>query len=138
MTSRFVTCRSFVALSLIMAAFSLFAVNAEARPKYKSAFEKTYPHFVRNDRKLTCALCHPGDTKKSRNHYSEALAKELGEKNVMEDDKIIEALKAIEDGDCRTGQWKPRLEKGIPPCQCGTRDIDGQSYISRQLHRAGY
>ena len=138
MTTSLVSCRSFVVLSLMLAFVGVFVVRAEARPTYKKAFEKTYPQFVRNDRRLSCALCHPGDSKKNRNHYGAALAEELGETNVMDGEKIIEALKAIEDGDCRTGQWKPRLEKGIPPCQCSGRDIDGHSYISRQLRRAGY
>lgn len=68
MTSSLVSRRSFVALSLMMTLVGVFAVHVEARPKYKTIFEKTYPQFVRKDGKLTCALCHPGDSKKTRNH----------------------------------------------------------------------
>ncbi len=99
-------------------ALSLMSPNAAfARPAHKSAFEKLYPKFKESGNKVTCAVCHPGKSKKTQNHYSEALAKELGKKNVKDKKVITEALKKIEDGKCPDGtEWKPRLEKGENPC----------------------
>ncbi|MHC4880739.1 MAG: hypothetical protein ACYTGL_30160 [Planctomycetota bacterium] len=90
--------------------------EVQARPAYKGAFEKLYPK-VKNSSKVTCAACHPGKSKKNRNHYGEALAKALKEKNVKDKKTITEALKKIEDGECGGNEWKARLEKGELPCE---------------------
>ncbi len=77
---------------------SLSASSAQARPKYKGAFEKQYPDVVKaegKDGKLTCAVCHEGDDKKKRNNYGEALGKNTG-KNEMDEAKIKEALEKTE------------------------------------------
>lgn len=137
MNSRLVFHRLIVVSCLVLALFGIFATRTEARPKYKSAFEATYPEVVKNIKKVNCNLCHFGDDKKKRNHYGEALAKELKKPNVMDDKTIKEALKAIESGDCKSGKWKERLEKGEAPCVCGNRDHNPNSYIARQLDRSG-
>ena len=54
---------------------------------------------------------------------------------VTDEKTIKEALKAIEDGDCRTGKWKERLDEGKWPCACGDGGQDPSSYIARQLAR---
>lgn len=75
-----------------------FGTRAEARPKYKGAFESQYPDVVKNhgkDGKVTCAVCHEGDDKKKRNNYGEALGKNTG-KNEMDADKIKAALEKTE------------------------------------------
>lgn len=99
---------------------SLISPNsAAARPAHKSAFEKLYPKFKESGNKVTCSVCHPGKSKKTQNHYSEALAKALGKKNVKDKKVITEALKKIEDGNCPDPpktKWKERLEKGENPC----------------------
>lgn len=97
----------------------------DARPNYKKAFDTCYAEIAKKN-KTTCNVCHSvgTDDKKRRNHYGQALAKELGEKMVKDDKKIIEALKAIEDGECRSGKWKERLEHGLVPCACGRGDHD--------------
>ncbi len=99
--------------------------RGDARPNYKKAFDSCYAEIAKKN-KTTCNVCHSvgTDDKKIRNHYGEALAKELGEKMVKDDKKIIEALKAIEDGECRSGKWKLRLEHGLAPCVCGRGSHD--------------
>lgn len=135
MNSRF-PYRSF-ALSLLLGVCVLnqFGSEVEARPKYKAAFDATYPDVTKKDKKVTCNLCHYGDDKKKRNHYGDALAKELKKPNVLDEKAIKDALKAIESGDCKTGKWKDRLEKGEWPCLCGENKHPTDSYIARQLHR---
>ncbi len=93
--------------------------EVQARPAYKGAFEKLYPK-VKSGNKVTCAVCHPGKSKKNLNHYGEALKKELKKPNIKDKKAIIKAMKEIEDGQCpeppRT-KWKERLEKGELPCE---------------------
>jgi hypothetical protein len=109
---------SLLSVSIVTALLALPS-NAQARPAYKSAFENLYPK-VKEASKVTCAACHPGKSKKNRNHYGEALAKELKKKNVKDKKTIIEALKNIEDGHCPDPpktKWKTLLEKGELPCE---------------------
>ena len=122
-------------LCSILVVFSV-TPRGEARPNYKRAFDKLYVDNAKNN-KTTCNVCHLSgtDDKKRRNHYGVALAKELGKPRVNDDEKIIEALKAIEDGECRSGKWKLRLEKNLAPCVCGRGDHEPGSYIARQLDR---
>lgn len=128
MTTRWIVCGF-----TLIAVLSLSVAPSYARPKYKKSFDSLYSKFT----KTTCAICHgDGDDKKKRNHYGEALAKELGAKNVMDDDKIKKALKAIENGDCKTGKWKPRLDEGKAPCEDKLDNCEIESYISRQLRRS--
>ena len=109
--------------------------SGEARPKYENAFDKLY-HKVRENKKLDCTVCHCRDAnRKNRNHYGEALAKELGKKDVKDGKTIVEALKAIEDGECKTGKWKLRLEEGLLPCTCGCDTRDENAHITRLPER---
>ncbi len=82
-------------LALTVAALvlaSVFAGGADARPKYKSQFEKKYPDVKKKaGGKLTCNVCHKGKKKKDRNAYGDALAKHTG-KNNKDAGKIDEAL----------------------------------------------
>lgn len=66
--------------------------GADARPQYKTAFEKKYPK-VKAANKITCDVCHvKGEKdKKKRNDYGTALAKAVG-KNEKDKDKIDDAL----------------------------------------------
>lgn len=127
-----------ITLGFVALLIANVAHRAEARPKYKGAFEKLYPEVGKKggrDGKVTCNVCHFGDDKKKRNHYGEALAKELKKPNEPDAKTIEEALKAIEDGECRSGNWKKRLDHGVTPCVCGSRDLDPSSYIAHQLAR---
>jgi hypothetical protein len=108
--------------------------SGNARPLYKKMFDSTYPDVAKAN-KTNCNLCHVGDDKKKQNHYGKALAKELKNPNVKDEKTIKEALKAIEDGDCRTGKWKERLDENKWPCACGDGGHDSSSYIARQLNR---
>lgn len=120
---------------LIIGALVLASLCArvEARPNYKKAFESTYPNVAKAN-KVNCNLCHAGgDDKKKRNHYGNALAKELKKPRETDEKTIKDALKAIEGGDCRTGKWKERLDEGKVPCNCGDGGQDPSSYIARQL-----
>jgi hypothetical protein len=128
--------QSLLAASLVGAwLLTGLCAQVEARPKYKKVFDSTYPDVVAKTKKLNCLVCHVGDDKKKRNHYGEALAKELKERNEQDEKTIKEALLAIEGGECRSGKWKERLDEGKPPCVCGSRDYDPSSYIARQLAR---
>ena len=137
MSKRFASRWSCVVLALVFVFVASTANRGEARPKYKSAFEKMYPKVGEGRKRISCSLCHLArDDKKQRNHYGDALAKELGKKPVkdVKDEKSIEeALKAIEDGECKSGKWKERLDKGLAPCVCNSNDHDPDSYIGRLL-----
>ena len=110
--------------------------RGDARPNYKKAFDDTYPDVIKKEKKTNCLVCHASDEdKKKRNHYGEALRKELKEPMVKDEKKIKDALKAIEDGECKSGKWKERLDEGKTPCICGNRDHESSSYIARQLAR---
>ena len=71
---------------------SVLYSGADARPQYKSEFEKKYPK-VKAANKITCDACHvTGEKdKKKRNDYGTALAKAIG-KNEKDKGKIDEAL----------------------------------------------
>lgn len=112
----------------------LSARPSSARPNYKKCFDVVFKEIAKTN-KTNCNVCHGGgDDKKSLNHFGEALAKELGEKNVKDEAKIIAAIKAVVKRKCKTGSWEERLEKGQVPCECS--DANSDSYIARQLHRA--
>lgn len=74
--------------------------TAEARPKYRTVFQKNYEKVAESN-KITCFVCH-GKTadgkmdKEKRNNYGQALGKALGKKNEKEDDAIKAALIKIE------------------------------------------
>jgi|GEM_PF-3066790 len=93
--------------------------RAIARPHYRTMIEKVYPRTFKQ--KVDCNLCHRGSDKTSRNHYSAALEKALGERNVKDEERIMEAIRAIEDDDCGSGPWGPdskpedsRANTGMP------------------------
>ena len=125
-------------LCLVSSLALLFFIASQrpsnARPLYKMCWEEVYKDVLKPlNGKVTCAVCHPGDSKKQLNHYGKAIAEELGEKNVTDKEKIIAAIKAVAKRKCKSGEWGERLEKGLPPCDCGEANAD--SYIARQLHR---
>lgn len=71
-----------------------FAGSVDARPGYKTAFEKKYPK-VKEANKVDCNTCHEGMDKKNRNNYGMALGKVIA-KNEKDNGKIDEALGKIE------------------------------------------
>lgn len=108
---------------------------AESRPPYYSAFKKAYPHLA--EKKISCAVCHQGSEKEKLNHYGAAMEKELGEKRVKDEKRIIEAIHVIEKGECRTGKWAKRLDAGLAPCVDGDV-VDTHSVIARWLQSENY
>lgn len=76
----------------------VFAVgqDAQARPKFLPAFKEAYPALVAQADTVKCNVCHFGDKKTNRNDYGMAVGKAIGEKNVMDAEKIKEALKKAE------------------------------------------
>ena len=81
---------------IAMAAASVWsAPNAEARPKYNTEFWDAYPTLKDLKEATKCGACHGAD-KKVRNDYGKAVGEALGGKNVMDLDKIKEALKKAE------------------------------------------
>jgi hypothetical protein len=89
------------ALAALLAGAVLFSGNSvEARPKYRTVFQKQYAKVAENN-KITCFACHGKDAegkmdKTKRNVYAQALEKSLGAKNVLKDDAIVKALTTIE------------------------------------------
>lgn len=81
-----------------IAAFAFFcstANQAEARPKYSANWQKKYPEVVKaNDveKKVKCAVCHPGGKTKMRNAYSKAIQAALPKKNEMDEKAILAAF----------------------------------------------
>ena len=68
----------------------------EARPKYRTVFQKNYAKVAENN-KITCFACHGKDAegkmdKEKRNVYAQALGKALGRPNVMNDAAILATL----------------------------------------------
>ena len=126
-------------LVAVLAVSLLSPHSASARPAYKSAFEKLYPKFKESGNKVTCAVCHPGKSKKTQNHYCESMTKALKKKNEKDKEAITEALKKIEDGECPDGtKWMPRLEKGELPCTHDESEKRHQppiSFIQRLLNK---
>jgi hypothetical protein len=119
----------------LLVAVSLMAVapRSEARLLYKKCFDKVYPNIGGSGGKTTCNVCHHGDSKKNLNRYGQALAEELGEKNVTDEDKIIEAIKAIGKPKSPSGDWQDRLEQRSLPCD--NQDFSRESSVARQLQR---
>ena len=75
--------------------------TASARPPYKMEFDKKYmaDGSALNKAlsgKSNCNLCHQGKDRKNRNDYGAAIGKALGEKNVKDNQKIVEALDKAE------------------------------------------
>ncbi len=74
--------------------------TVDARPKYRTVFQKNYEKVAENN-KITCFVCH-GKTadgkmdKEKRNNYGMALKKALPKKNETDEDAIKAALAKIE------------------------------------------
>ncbi|MFN9718219.1 MAG: hypothetical protein ACK58L_05955 [Planctomycetota bacterium] len=88
-----------VAGFLAAATFVMTGSNAEARPKYLTVLNATYPDLVKKhgtDGKLTCAVCHPDKDKKVRNNYGAAVGGKLTKKNESDEAKIKESLTKAE------------------------------------------
>lgn len=106
-----------------------------ARPNYKKCFDTVYKNLAKKN-KTNCNICHIGNDKKQLNHYGLAVEKELGEKNVKDDDKVIAAIKAVAKKKCKSGEWGERLEKGLTPCDCG--DAECGLEFARQRHSTSH
>lgn len=83
--------------------------QVQARPKYHATFKAEYPKLDQEkvDTSVKCGICHGGDKgakKKVLSKYAQELGKALGGKNVMDEAKIKEALKAAEKGDAGNGK----------------------------------
>jgi hypothetical protein len=70
---------------------------AGARALYKSCYGEVFKKEIEDskDKEVNCAICHEGTDKKNRTDYGKELAKELGEKNVRDREKIKAALEKI-------------------------------------------
>ena len=74
--------------------------TADARPQYRTEFQKNYPKVAENN-KITCFVCHGKNAegkmdKEKRNNYGMALGKALGKKNVKNKDDIKAAMDKIQ------------------------------------------
>ena len=89
----------FATVGACLLAMLVVAPSAEARPKYKSEFQKLYPDLVKKlgKTKVGCNVCHPKTekSKKKRNDYGVALTKILGKKNETDVAKIKMALEKV-------------------------------------------
>lgn len=97
--------------------------SGDARPNYKRCFDTAFVEIAKKN-KTTCNVCHIAGTndKKRLNHFGKAVAEELGEKMVKDDEKIIAAIKRAAKRKCKSGTWSERLDKGLPPCDCGDEE----------------
>jgi hypothetical protein len=96
--------------------------QVQARPKYHAAFKAEYPKLDQEkvDTSVKCGICHGGDKgakKKVLSKYAQEISKALGGKDVKDDAKIKEALKAAEKGDAGNGKTYGDLLKDgkFPP-----------------------
>ncbi len=83
-----------VGLVVLVAALLIAPEPATARSGYKSVLTKLYPNA--ENTKKGCTFCHPGTSKKERNEYGTALAKQLGDKDVKDKVLVEAAMRAIE------------------------------------------
>ncbi len=79
--------------------------TVEARPKYRTVFQKHYEKVAENN-KITCFVCH-GKTdgkmdKKKRNIYGMAVGKAMGKTNETDEDKIKAGFGKAEKGKSAT------------------------------------
>lgn len=108
----------------------------EARPQYKSAFERLYG---RGRVKVSCDFCHAKGVKSKTpvNHYAKDLAEALGEKNVKDRSRIQDALRDIESKSCTGGRsYIERMRAGLYPCPHNFQPVDSarhRSVIDRYL-----
>lgn len=106
-----------VAVAGLMLA-SAFTGGADARPGYMKEFKSKYTKVAENN-KITCAVCHPGKSKKDRNDYGKALGKSIA-KNEKDAKKIGEALdKAAKEKNAKGETFGSLLEAGKLP---GTKE----------------
>lgn len=105
---------------------------SDGRANYKKCFDLVYKEVAKSN-KTSCNVCHLGDDKKRLNHYGKAIEKELGEKAVKDQEKIIAAIKAVAKKKCKSGEWGERLKKGLVPCDC--KDHDGDSHVVEPTNR---
>lgn len=91
----------FAVMAAVGLALCVGAETANARPNYKTEFDKRYMkdgtalHTALKG-KSNCNVCHLGKDRKKRNAYGLAISKALGEKMVKDSAKIIEALEKVE------------------------------------------
>lgn len=111
------------ALTALLAGAVLFSGNSvEARPKYRTVFQKNYEKVAASN-KITCFACHGKDAegkmdKEKRNVYAQALEKALGAKNVMKDADILKALGQVEKEKSPDGKtYGDLLGAGQLPCK---------------------
>lgn len=75
-------------------ALLLSSATTQARPNYNKAFQAMYPDLAAA-KEAKCGVCHAGMDKKVRNDYGKAFGKTLGEKKVMDAEKINAALEKV-------------------------------------------
>jgi hypothetical protein len=90
----------FTLVALVAGAIVFSSNTVEARPKYRTEFQKKYDKVAANN-KITCFACHGKNDegmmdKEKRNIYAQALEKSLVKKNEMDVDTIKAALTKIE------------------------------------------
>jgi hypothetical protein len=65
--------------------------------------------------KSNCNICHQGKNRKNRNEYGNALGKALGEKNVKDNQKIVEALEKAEQDKSGDKSFGDLIKEGNLP-----------------------
>lgn len=117
----------------------MIAPTADARPLYKTEFEKMYPKVKEKNKKISCSLCHPEKSKKVRNHYASALGEALKKKNEKDKKKIQAAMRDIEDKRCpkASSTFGERLKEGSIPCPHGADKRPGDPHSWVVHHPSG-
>lgn len=90
----------FTVAALLAGAIVFSSSTVEARPKYRTEFQKNYDQVAANN-KITCFACHGKDAqgkmdKEKRNVYGQALGKAIGKKNETDAAAIKAAFTKIE------------------------------------------
>lgn len=87
-----------VAVVVVVCLSGLAGGRAQARPEYGKVFRSVYRKSHPKMAEKSCTVCHgkTGSNKMDRTDYGKAFGKALGGKNVKDEQKILEALKAVE------------------------------------------
>lgn len=82
---------TFASLLAVISATVFVEQDTQARPLYHKVWKRVYER----PNKASCALCHPTKPKSTLNVYGQRLKKELGARNVKDEEVIEAAIRKI-------------------------------------------
>jgi len=81
--------------ALIVVLMNLGENRAQARLQYWKQFIASNKNLEKQAKKTKCNVCHYGKSKKKRNDYGQALAKEFAKNKKKKNEKDVEKIKAV-------------------------------------------